>query len=773
VKLWIGAIAILALLPVGAQDFFVTPSDSIQQALDEAQPGDTIHLEDGIFSESFETIRDGTKDRPITIKGSPDAIIKGDGSGRMIQVFHDYIHFKGFTVDGLRGDPDYMYAYTDKLVYVQGKGKRDGVEGFKMLDMAIKNSGGEAVRLRYFVKDAEIAYCTFQNIGMHDFKFNDGGKNGEAIYLGTSSNQWADGKNPTADPDESTGNWIHHNYFDTQGNECVDIKEGAYNNIVEYNVCTGQKDPDSGGLDSRGDANIFRYNEVYGCEGAGVRIGGHDIDGHLYGQGNYVYGNNIHDNGYGAIKLMVESQADICDNTLSGNGANYGSYACTAATQCGAQLPGGDAPTTDTVPSKPDQKPAEEPAMPAQVGSIAVLSSSNDGNVCPNTLDGDMGTRWSAEGDGEYIQYDLGSVQAVSDVQIAFHRGDSRVQKFDILVSDDGSQWEKAFSGQSSSESLGLENFAVDADARYVRIVGHCNSENDWNSLTEVKFNTQAGVQEPVAQESHVQAVEMHGISVMSSSNDGNVCPNTLDSDLGTRWSAEGDGEYIQYDLGSSKAVQNVEIAFHKGDSRVQKFEIMVSDDGGDWQAAYSGQSSGQSLELQKFQLNADARFVRIVGHGNTENDWNSLTEVKFNTQAGVQEPVAQESHVKAVDMHGISVMSSSNDGNVCPNTLDGDISTRWSAEGDGEYIQYDLGSVQQVSSLGIAFHKGDSRVQKFDILVSDDGSQWEKVYSGQSSGESQELEKFPVDIIARYVRIVGHCNTENDWNSITETVFY
>ena len=55
---------------------------------------------------------------------------------------------------------------------------------------------------------------------------------------------------------------IHHNNFDTKGNEAVDIKEGAMYNIVEYNTVTGQKDPDSGGLDSRGDKNIFRYNTV-------------------------------------------------------------------------------------------------------------------------------------------------------------------------------------------------------------------------------------------------------------------------------------------------------------------------------------------------------------------------------------------------------------------------------------------------------------------------------------------------------------------------------
>ncbi|MFW5852985.1 MAG: hypothetical protein ACOCUR_03060, partial [Nanoarchaeota archaeon] len=268
---------------VSAKEYSITPRDSIQEALEEAMPGDTIHLQDGVYYESFVTVRDGTTEKPITIEGSPDAIVKGDGEGRMIQVFHDHIHFKGFTVDGLNGDPDKEDSYTDKLIYVLGQEEKDGVTGFKALDMTIKNSGGEAMRLRYYAEDAEIAHCTFENIGMHDFKFDAGGKNGEAIYIGTSSNQWDDGKNPEPGPDKSTGNWIHDNYFDTQGNECVEMKEGATGNIIEHNTCTGQKDAQSGGIVSRGDGNILRYNEIYGCTGAGVRLGGHNIDGKQYG----------------------------------------------------------------------------------------------------------------------------------------------------------------------------------------------------------------------------------------------------------------------------------------------------------------------------------------------------------------------------------------------------------------------------------------------------------------------------------------------------------
>lgn len=62
---------------------------------------------------------------------------------------------------------------------------------------------------------------------------------------GTSSNQWDDGKNPTSGPDESQYNHFFGNYFDTEGNEGIDIKEGSTNNVVENNYCTGQRDEES------------------------------------------------------------------------------------------------------------------------------------------------------------------------------------------------------------------------------------------------------------------------------------------------------------------------------------------------------------------------------------------------------------------------------------------------------------------------------------------------------------------------------------------------
>jgi len=121
-----------------------------------------------------------------------------------------------------------------------------------------------------------------------------------------------------------------------------------------------------------------------------------------------------------------------------------------------------------------------------------------------------------------------------------------------------------------------------------------------------------------------------------------------------------------------------------------------------------------------------------------------------------------------------ISVIASTDDGNVPENTLDNDLNTRWSASGDGQWIQYDLGANYTVEYLSIAWFKGDQRSARFDIEISSDEINWTKVFSGNSSGTTtaQEVVEIP-DTEGRYVKIVGHGNTSNDWNSITEVDIY
>lgn len=106
-------------------------------------------------------------------------------------------------------------------------------------------------------------------------------------------------------------------------------------------------------------------------------------------------------------------------------------------------------------------------------------------------------------------------------------------------------------------------------------------------------------------------------------------------------------------------------------------------------------------------------------------------------------------------------------------NTRDDDLDTRWSAEG-GQWIEYDLGELKPVNAVSIAFYQGTERYSYFDIALSQDGVNWNTVYSGRSSGQTSDHETFSFSAAdARHVRINGYGNSVNGWNSYLEVGIY
>ena len=295
------------------------PFQTVQHALQLTQPGDQIVLAAGEYWEDVRSVRSGKPDAPIRIvgssgSGSGSSTIKGAGAGRVIELNHSYITLTNLTIDGKRRNGRKAAHYRDKLIYIMGKNKQ-GVTGIKLTYLILQNAGGECLRMKYFAHHNEIAYSRFYNCGVWDFQFKKGGKNGEAVYIGTAPEQL--GRNPSKAPDASNYNWIHHNSFDTRGNECVDVKEAVSYTLVEHNECTGQRDPQSAGMSSRGNYTVFRFNSIWGNAGAGVRLGGDKDNQGIY---NEVYGNTLWANEYSSFKIMRVPQTKLCGNTIrSGN----------------------------------------------------------------------------------------------------------------------------------------------------------------------------------------------------------------------------------------------------------------------------------------------------------------------------------------------------------------------------------------------------------------------------------------------------------------------
>jgi hypothetical protein len=122
-------------------------------------------------------------------------------------------------------------------------------------------------------------------------------------------------------------------------------------------------------------------------------------------------------------------------------------------------------------------------------GAGGVSASTHDGNIPANTVDNNLGTRWSAEGNNQWIAYDLGSVRTVGYVNIAVYQGNQRRNVFDIQTSTNGSSWTTIWSAESSGTTTSEQTYNFpDVQTRYIRYLGHGNSGSLWNSLTEVSI---------------------------------------------------------------------------------------------------------------------------------------------------------------------------------------------------------------------------------------------------------------------------------------------
>ncbi|OJJ16855.1 hypothetical protein BKI52_33690 [marine bacterium AO1-C] len=110
----------------------------------------------------------------------------------------------------------------------------------------------------------------------------------------------------------------------------------------------------------------------------------------------------------------------------------------------------------------------------------------------------------------------------------------------------------------------------------------------------------------------------------------------SYDGSFSTRFSINGIGEHITYDLGSTKSIGTVQIAWYKGNSRTATFRILTGTSTGSLSQAFEGTSSGNTNNLQSYSFSQrNARYVRVVGLGNSANNWLSITEARITGNSG------------------------------------------------------------------------------------------------------------------------------------------
>lgn len=336
------------------------PLQSIQEGVMRATPGDTIQVHPGEYQEGVRTVRAGTSEKPITITGPKEAVLRGPVDGSAIWIKHSHIRVIGLTINGLLdpANPEDVSSYsTGDLVRCAPPATTDSyLQDIVFAPAAIGNSERA---LAVFTRTTDLEIGPFRVIGPAGAGFLYGDRHahvGEIVYLGTPPNTIDKVDYPWDQIDQSRNIYVHHidNSAGHPHSELVNTKLGTHDVRIEY--CT-----DGGGSQNEEpypaatircqsyDATI-RWCDLQAGEGDGILIDGGGtgwlrerddppIAPDRIGTEHAVYGNQIQDYDNYGLRLAhatADEQDVLCGNDVTGRADDA------PESTCPGRIPDGD-----------------------------------------------------------------------------------------------------------------------------------------------------------------------------------------------------------------------------------------------------------------------------------------------------------------------------------------------------------------------------------------------------------------------------------------------
>ncbi len=401
-------------------------------------------------------------------------------------------------------------------------------------------------------------------------------------------------------------------------------------------------------------------------------------------------------------------------------------------------------------------------------------------NPAANVNDGSAATFWAIGDVGGQLIGDIGKLNNMTEIKVAFAKYTERAANYALYVSEDNKNYELIFSG-SSAQGQQWDSHSVTGAYRYVKLISNGNSAGStWNSVAEIQvFNGDSGSgssSEPIG-----TPISSSTFSYKASAEPEpeNNAGNAFDGNSSTFWAVEGDNDLV-IDLGSSKRVEAVSVQMRSyDDGRAINYTLGCGSDGSNYDTIYDGISQFGGGVPENHIVGTDVRYIRLGVSGSSTNAWASVAEIivygEYVPTTGGSASSGVVSQGAAINPASYSASAEPESNNPGASAIDGNADTFWAADGSQNLV-LDLGSAQDVGSVSVQMRKytdNPGRTVNYSVEYSADGSNYTSVFNGAAAAGGGAVETHAVGAQARYIRVGVNGSNEGSWASLAEVVVY
>ncbi len=379
----------------------------------------------------------------------------------------------------------------------------------------------------------------------------------------------------------------------------------------------------------------------------------------------------------------------------------------------------------------------------------ASSTSTNDpGNTKELVVDGNTSTRWSSlrNEDENWIMVDLGQYSEINAMSIQWESACS--DDYDIQVSSDKNNWITVKNSMATGSSLLDEyNFDEPVYGRYVRVSSHKSRTLKYGiSIYEISVYGSYKDEDIAANKN----------AYSSTIKDLNLPTHAIDNKANTSWisSAAGD-QWIYVELKGIYKISSMQVDW--GNNYAPNYEIQISDDAQMWQTVKTiidGQGGNENISDLG---NQEARYDRLKLNGSSGSSYQIIQWSVYGelVEAENLENIALNKTATASSVYNnVYTANRAIDGSFENNG--GNDQSRWvsNRNSNDEYIQIDLEANYDLT--GVKLYWEGNGAKKYQILVSEDGKTWQKVYLEENGQPGIANIPFNETVTARYVKMLG-----------------